>query len=125
MFPHFLLLECLHEPSIDFVNSPGQLAFLLNLLLPEFLEGCLTVTGQFPERISPIRIQIEIMAGRFIDESKIAPKIRVDGMFHNETAMLFKKRADCGRKQINRATSDQAMNVKPPSLHRERNPQSK
>jgi hypothetical protein len=63
------------------------------------------------------------MAGRLFHESNVTPEIRVDGMLHDEIPMLLVKRPEGGRKQINGAAGDEAMNVKPPGLQRLRKQQ--
>ena len=101
MAARFLLLERLHESSIDLIDSPRQLALLLDLFSPKFLNRRLTVPWQLPERISSIGIQIEIVAGRLFRESDIPPQIRINGMLHDETPMLFVKGPD-GRLEAHR-----------------------
>ena len=124
MAAHFLLLKGLHQSSINFIDSPRQLALLLDLFSPIFLNRRLPVSGQLPERIHSIRIQIEIMARRLFRESNIPPQIRIDRMLHDETPMLFVKRPDGGWKYIDGTRCDKAMNVEPPGQQRLRNQQS-
>ena len=124
MAARFLLLERLHKPSINLIDSPRKLAFALDLFSPKFLDRRLAVAWQFPERISSIGIQIEIVARRFFRESNIPPQIRIDGMLHDEIPMLFEKRPDCDWKYIDGTGCDKAMNVKPPGRQRPRNQQS-
>src|SRR4026207_1268209 len=73
----FLLLERLREPSVYLIDSPRQLALLLDLFSPKFLSRRLAVPWQLSERIHPIGIQIEIVTRRLFGESNIAPQIRI------------------------------------------------
>ena len=111
MAARLLLLERLHKPSINLIDSPRELALLLDFFSSKFLNRRLTVPWELPERIHSIGIQIEIVTGRLFREPNIAPQIRIDGMLDDETSMLFVKGPEIGWKHIDGASGDEAMDV--------------